>query len=180
MSEGKILTRKRRVRGGHKASVSQTLTLVEEALLTLEANASKLKQYLRLLRDKLSIIETLDSEILDLVAEEITEEIGQADISRETIEVAIIDIEAALAIDEQASRPTSPVTRERTSETRREATVTEHDPQNNTEGTVQDNQSPSWLRSATSSPSPVPSTPQSQNPEQTSPKRDQTAVKSRD
>ena len=59
MLEGKILTRKRRVRGGHKASVSRTLTLVEEALQTLEANASKLKQYLRLLRDKLSIIETL-------------------------------------------------------------------------------------------------------------------------
>ena len=59
MLEGEILTRKRRVRGGHKASVSRTLTLVEEALQTLEANASKLKQYLRLLRDKLSIIETL-------------------------------------------------------------------------------------------------------------------------
>ena len=95
MSESEILTRKRRVRGGHKASVTRTLTLVEEALQTPEANASKLKQYLRLLRDKLSIIRPLDSEILDLVAG-----IGQADIFRETVEVAIIDIEAALAIDE--------------------------------------------------------------------------------
>ena len=182
MSEGENLIRKRRVRGGHKASVSRTLTLVKEALQTPEANASKLKQYLRLLRDKLSIIETLDSEILDLVTgeEEITEEIGQADIFRETVEVAIIDIEAALAIDEQANRPTSPVTRERTPETRRETTVTEHDPQNNTEGTVQENQSPSRLKSTTSSPSPVPSTTQTQNLEQTSPRRDQTAVKSRE
>ena len=180
MSKGENLIRKRRVRGGHKASVSRTLTLVKEALQTPEANASKLKQYLRLLRDKLSIIETLESEILDLVAgeEEITEEIGQADIFRETVEVAIIDIEAALAIDEQANRPTSPVTRERTPETRRETIVTEHDPQNNTEGTVQENQSPSRLRSTTSSPSPVPSTTQTQNLEQTSPRRDQTAVKS--
>ena len=172
MSEGENLIRKR----------SRTLTLVKEALQTPEANASKLKQYLRLLRDKLSIIETLDSEILDLVTgeEEITEEIGQADLFRETVEVAIIDIEAALAIDEQANRPTSPVTRERTPETRRETTVTEHDPQNNTEGTVQENQSPSRLRSTTSSPSPVPSTTQTQNLEQTSPRRDQTAVKSRE
>lgn len=71
-----------------------------------------------------------------------------------------------------------PVTREQTSETQREATVTAHDPQNNTEGTVQANKSPSRLRSATSSPLPIPSTTQSQNPEQTSPKGDQTAVKS--
>ena len=105
------------------------MTLVKEALQTPEANVLKLKQYLRLLRDKLSIIETLDSEILDLVAgeEEITEEIGQADIFRETVEVAIIDIEAALAIDEQANRSTSPVTRKRTPETRRETTVTDSD-----------------------------------------------------
>ena len=108
---------------------AELLTLVKDAQQTPEANASKLKHYLGLLRDKLSITGTLDSEILDLVAgeDEITEEIGQADIFRETVEVAIIDIEAALAIDEQANRPTSPVMRERSSETRREASDTEHD-----------------------------------------------------
>lgn len=179
MSDHENLTRKRRVRGRHKASVSRTLTLVKEALQTPEANASKLKQCLGD-SSVISYPSTLDSEILDLVAgeDEITEEIGQADIFRETVEVANIDIEAALAIDEQANRPTSSVMHERTSETRREASGTEHDPQNNIEGTVQENQLPSRLRSATSSPSPVPSTTQSQNLEQTSPRRDQTAVKS--
>ena len=82
MSEDENLTRKRRVRSGHKTTVSRTLMLVKEASKTPEASVLKLKQYLKLLRNKLSIVETLDSEILDLMAveDEITEEIGQSDI----------------------------------------------------------------------------------------------------
>ena len=82
MSEDENLTRKRRVCSGHKTMVSRTLMLVKEALKTPEASVLKLKQYLKLLHDKLSIAETLNSEILDLMAveDEITEEIGQSDI----------------------------------------------------------------------------------------------------
>lgn len=99
MAEGAgNLTRKRRIRGGHKASVNRTLALVKEALETPKVSVIKLRQHLQILCEKMAILKTLDAEILDLVMEEdkITEEIEQADIVRENVELSILDIEEAL------------------------------------------------------------------------------------
>lgn len=124
------LIRKKRVRGGHKASVNRTLKLVEEALAAPEANAAKLRQYLQILRDKMDTVGALDTEILNLVVEddEITEEIGQADIFRETIQLAAIEIETALAGCEQVNSPTATPARSSRTPVREDDTVEREDP----------------------------------------------------
>ena len=145
MAENENLTRKRRIRGGHKASTNRTLALVKEALESSEVCAVKLKQYLQILREKNGLLKTLDAEILDLLKEEgeITEEIEQADIVRENIESSILDIEEALGTYEQRITPTrarSPETRA-PANTRDEPHTPTEDPSNESEIPVQINSS---------------------------------------
>ena len=113
MAEIEKLTRKRRIRGGHRASTKRTLSLAKKALESPEVSAVKVRQYLQILREKMALLKTLDAEILDLVTEEgeIMEEIEQADIVRENIESSILDIEEHLVTYEQRITPTQPDTR---------------------------------------------------------------------
>lgn len=93
MSEG--ISRKRKVRGGHRGSATRMLHDVYE---TIESSAdrvsivTKLKQYIISLEEKLSVIKQQDEEILGLVEdEEIENEIGEADTFSGRVRRAIID-----------------------------------------------------------------------------------------
>ena len=64
------LARKKRVRGGHKASVTQMISQIYEVLDTpneIGANLTKLVQCKLALEEKLAIVKHCDSEILKLV-----------------------------------------------------------------------------------------------------------------
>ena len=111
MAEG--LARKKRIRAGHKASATRTLTKVEEALVaaaerTEEFDTSKLSQLKLSLQEKLEVLRQLDAEILELTDEEgLVDEIEQADLFKEGIYTALVRIEKATAI---AATPIAPPT----------------------------------------------------------------------
>ena len=92
------LTKKKRIRAGHKSSVTRFIAQVKEALETGDWNAAKLKQHLQLLQGKQDILNKLDAEILEGLEteDEITGEIEQADIFKENGVTTIIDLETAL------------------------------------------------------------------------------------
>ena len=74
MAEG--LARKKRIRAGHKASATQTLTKVKKALVaaaerTEEFDTSKLSQLKLSLQEKLEVLRQLDAEILELTDKEV-------------------------------------------------------------------------------------------------------------
>lgn len=81
---GEELTRKKRVRGGHKASATRLLTKVEEMVGAAEpADPFKLSQLGMSIKEKLEDIKVLDAEILTLVSEdELEGEIAQRICSR--------------------------------------------------------------------------------------------------
>lgn len=86
------LTRKRRVRGGHKASATRMMTRAEEML-------SSGDEPQRAMLNQLSMgeIKLLDAEILTLVGDdELEDEIGRADQYKERAYATLIDIEAPL------------------------------------------------------------------------------------
>ena len=90
------LARKRRVRGGHRGSVTRLLNNLRSALHM--ADVPKLKQMMGTLREKMDILAKLDGEILELVnSEDLEEEIEQADVIREDISFAVISIEETLS-----------------------------------------------------------------------------------
>ena len=97
------LTWKRRVRAGHKASVSRIRTQVSEAKDAEEINIPALKRHIRTLEEKKKIILQLDEEILQLTLEEgeLTDEIVKADEFRETIEMTVQEIEELLAQEQK-------------------------------------------------------------------------------
>ncbi len=67
---GEELARKKRVRGGHKSSAKKMMSTVEELLAGDDPpDPSRLTQLGMSLKEKLEVIKTLDSEILDLVTE---------------------------------------------------------------------------------------------------------------
>jgi len=118
MAEG--LARKKRIRAEHKASATQTLTKVEEALVaaaerTEEFDASKLSQLKLSLQEKLEVLRQLDAEILELTDKEgLVDEIEQADLFKEGIYIALVRIEKATAI---AATPIAPPTPRASTET---------------------------------------------------------------
>lgn len=87
------LTKKKRIRAGHKSSVTRIIAQVKETLEEDDWNAAKLKQHLQLLQGKQDILNKLDAEILEGLEteDEITGEIEQADIFKENIAITIID-----------------------------------------------------------------------------------------
>lgn len=90
---------KKRIRAGHRAASTGIIAQVRDTLQASEKNYSRLKQQLQALKDKLEVLWSLDAEILNSVApteEDESLEIEGADIVREEIEVAVIDIETAL------------------------------------------------------------------------------------
>ena len=93
------LTRRKRVRAGHKASATRMINRVEEMLSAEDrTDPSKLNQLGMSLKEKLKEIKVLDSEILTLVRdEELEDEIAQADLYKERIYSTLIMIEKSTA-----------------------------------------------------------------------------------
>ena len=89
------LSRKKRVRGEHKASANRIITQMYEAKESAEEGESvitKLMQCKLSLQGKLDTVIQLYDEILELIDNaEVDEEIEQADIFKEKLQQAIID-----------------------------------------------------------------------------------------
>ena len=88
------------MRGGHRSSTTKMIAKAEETLEATPARGipdlPKLSQLEMSIKEKLSEIRTLDSEILALVnEEELDEEIAQADLYKERIYSTLIAIERA-------------------------------------------------------------------------------------
>ena len=109
------LSRKRRVRAGHRASVSRIISQVYENMEGSddpERKLSKARQQDNALKEKLQVLRTLDSEILELTVadDDVVEEIQKADEYAERLQLALIDLERVLK--ESKSRPSSPGVRQ--------------------------------------------------------------------
>ena len=95
------LAKKKRIRGGHRASTTWMMQQVNDMIAAGEGDPStklNVKRLLQLklsLEEKLSTLKQLDGEILDLIEEEgdIAGEIEQADDFKEKIYAATIDID---------------------------------------------------------------------------------------
>ena len=106
---GEELTRKKRVRGGHKASATRLVTKVEEMVASEgPADPFKLSQLGMNIKEKLEDIKVLDAEILKLVGEgELEGEIAEADLFKEKIYFTLILIERASGRASQSNTVTS-------------------------------------------------------------------------
>ena len=116
------LTKKKRVRGGHRASATRTIGRVDEYLAAAgpdrPVETSKLLTLKLNLKEKLETLKLLDSQIVELTGEgELEDEIEQADSFREGIHAAMIKIEehctvpaAALPAAATRSQETRPET----------------------------------------------------------------------
>ena len=93
------IVRKKRIRAGHKGSVTRIIAQVSGMFDSSQINPSKMTQHLQTLKEKREVLKKLDSEILDATAEEkeLTDEVEESDLFKEKIDLAIIDIEGALA-----------------------------------------------------------------------------------
>ena len=94
------LAKKRKIRGGHRASATRMVNAVGEMITAFEATPTSeldVKRLLQLklsLEEKLSTIKQLDGEILDLVEDEAVEgEIEQADAFKATVYAATVAID---------------------------------------------------------------------------------------
>ena len=92
------LSRKKRTRAGYRGSAKRIISQAQETLESGEMNISKLSQYLKTLKEKVETLRKLDADILEAMedGDELITEIEQADLNREMIELAILDIEAVL------------------------------------------------------------------------------------
>ena len=97
MSEAEQLSRKKKVRAAHRASVTRMMTQAQELLSSgEESSAAKLRQKKQALRLKGELLRKLDDEIVAVIPEdELGEEIEQADIIQERIELVVIDLDGA-------------------------------------------------------------------------------------
>ena len=103
MAEREGLTRKKRVRGGHRASATRVISQADEAIRSGPEpgasgfNMAALKQYKLTLQEKLEILTRLDEEILEAVEEgEVEEEIGHADVFKEKVRMAVFNIDTVI------------------------------------------------------------------------------------
>ena len=88
------LHRKKRVRGGHRASVTKMVRKAEELLAADPPDAARLAQIKLSLQEKLVVLKGLDAEIVELVEEDaVTEEIEQADAFKEEAYAVMIKID---------------------------------------------------------------------------------------
>ena len=101
------LQRKKRLRAGHRASTTRTITQTYDNLKGEELNVPKLRQQETTLKEKMATLKELDAAILDLLEDdEVEDEIEQADTCKERIQLALYDIEAVLK--REVSSLTSP------------------------------------------------------------------------
>ena len=97
MAEMADLSRKKRVRAAHRASVTRMVDQVQEMLSSKGGlNVAKLKQKRRVFQMKTELLNKLDEEIVEMVPEDGLEEVEQANIVREQIKLAIIDLDSTL------------------------------------------------------------------------------------
>ncbi|KAL5500600.1 hypothetical protein EMCRGX_G012191 [Ephydatia muelleri] len=98
MSEQESLTRKRKIRGGHRASCTRVVREIRALLTSTDQNGTKMKQQKRFLEEKLTLLRGLDGEILELLRteEELEAEIEQTDVCNEEISLAIAEVEEVL------------------------------------------------------------------------------------
>ena len=89
MSTADDLRRKKRVRAGHRGSV--TIGRAEDLLALEKPDIDRLSQVKLTLSEKLEVLKTLDAEILDLVEEgDMAEEIDQADEFKEKMYAVMV------------------------------------------------------------------------------------------
>ena len=104
------LTKKKRIRAGHKGSATKTVRQITEG----ESPDRDRLSLLRItLREKLDTIKALDAEIVELIEDEteLADEIEQADTYKETIYECVLKVDRALnaAPPTPEAPPTAPV-----------------------------------------------------------------------
>ena len=100
------LAKKKRIRAGHRASTTRTLTKVNDVLAADAADEARLSQLKLTLEEKLGTLKLLDSEIVELTEEDaLTTEIEQADDYKSEIYAALVRIDKTLKL---ATHPTPP------------------------------------------------------------------------
>ena len=92
------LTRKKRIRGGHRTSVTKIIHQVE-TVLAGELDASKLSALKMTLTEKVKTLSTLDDEIANLLEDEgtLAEDIEQSDEYKQKIYAVIVSIDKVIA-----------------------------------------------------------------------------------
>ena len=84
------VTKKKRIRAGHRSSATRMLTQVEESLAASPPDVARLSQMKLSLQEKLETLKLLDGEIVDLTEEShLADEIEQADGFKERIYAAV-------------------------------------------------------------------------------------------
>ena len=94
------LTKKRRIRGGHKAYITTSITKCKEILAKfISENSLRLKQEKVSLEEKLATVKGLDDQILDLIEkeDEIQHEINESANFSKGIQEILIQIEEKLS-----------------------------------------------------------------------------------
>ena len=107
MSES--LTRKKKTRGGHRASAQRTIRQVYEAIESTDdvgTVCDKLEQHKMVLQEKLDTVKQLDADILELVVEDdLEEEIGTADEFKEKVYKAMFDCTRTIEVNRGVKSP---------------------------------------------------------------------------
>ena len=89
------LAKKKRIRAGHKASATKTISRIEDILATETPDKERLSLLRLTLNEKLETIKALDSEVIELIDDEtmLADEIEQADGYKESVFNALIKID---------------------------------------------------------------------------------------
>ena len=92
------MDKKKRTRGAHKASATRLIGQIEEVVASAEPSIPRLKTLRTSLEQKLEVIKKLDEEIVDLMEDEteMTSEVEQADVYKETVYSALLQAEGCL------------------------------------------------------------------------------------
>ena len=91
-----LRTKKGNVRWAHRASATRLINQIDGAIES--ADVRRLKQLKQSLTNKLTVLARLDDELIGLVEDDDLEaEVEQADETREKIDLAILNVEDALA-----------------------------------------------------------------------------------
>ena len=104
------LSRKRRIRAGHRATVTRSLGEVSTTLGNATPDLDRLSRLKLVLNEKLNTLNKLDSEILDIVAErELEDEIQQSDEYKDKIYEAVTLMDKLL-VSTATPTPVTPAT----------------------------------------------------------------------
>ena len=89
------LAKKKRIRAGHKGSVTKTVHLITEVLDSNAPDRDRLLLLRVTLKEKLDTIKTLDTEIIELIDDEtgLADEIEQADTYKGTLYECVMKID---------------------------------------------------------------------------------------